>query len=520
MKNKGIFLFHISAILVLLLFVNASAYVPSKNHLIASKPPSDFVPGSTETVLEVPDLSGPAFFSEPDEMCGGSEVHERKYVELLRPDHPEFCSPMTPIVPSSKRMCMHKSTDFFDFDLRATARPLPANFDFSTYRWNALAIRAVENNIGAFSSDIKERFATYLSRSGKYLKMMKEILKEEGIPEDLVYLPIIESGFNVRAYSRSRAAGPWQFIAATAKRYGLKINWWVDERRDPVKSTRAAARYLKDLNEMFNSWSLALASYNAGENKVKRVLRRTRSNNIWELLLRTRHLRRETRNYIPKFIAARTIALDPDYFGFYDLQYLDEFAYDEVTLDSPLEIEAIAKCAGTTKAVIKDLNPELRRWSTPPNVRRYALRIPKGVKDEFLRKLAKMPKRERFDVRTYRVRAGDTVSRIARKTGVSARSIIAVNRLGRKALIRKGQKLILPVPMSYRSKPLPKNLPTVTLPSGIKAMKYKVRSGDTVSDIARKAGVSLEEIVRVNKLRNGSLIRTGQTLYLPVKKKR
>ena len=516
MKNKRIIPFHISVILVLLLFVSASAYIPSEDHLIMSKPPSDFVPGPTETALEVPDMSGSGFFvSEPDEMCGGSDVHERKQEELLRPDHPEFCSPETPIVPSSEKMCMNKSIDFFDFDLKATAKPLPANFDFSNYMWNPLANRAVEDNIEVFSGRIKERFETYLRRSGKYMGMMKEILKEEGVPEDIVYLPIIESGFNVRAYSRSKAAGPWQFIAGTAKRYGLKIDWWIDERRDPEKSTRAAARYLRDLNKMFDSWSLALASYNAGENKVKRLRRKSGSDDIWEFLLRTRHLRRETRNYIPKFIAARTIAMDPERFGFYDLQYLDEFTYDKVTLYSPLDIEAIAKCAGTTSAEIKDLNPELRRWSTPPNVRSYALRIPKGTKEEFIRKLAKMPKRKRYDVRVYRVRAGDTVSGIANKTGVSARSIIAVNKLGRKALIRRGQKLMLPVPLGYSPKPLPRDMPTVVLPSGMMVKKYKVRRGDTIYDLAAKAKVSAKEIIRINKLGNGSLIQPGQTLYLP-----
>lgn len=519
MKNKGTFLFLAAAMLVLFLSVPASASVPSGDLLIIGKPPSDFVPGPTEIFLEVPeDVSGPSFFaSRPDEMCAGSQGHDSGHVELLRPEPLELCSPLPRVLPVSKGICRQEVHDIFDIDHKPE-KPLSPNLDFSTYKWNSLALKSVERNIRAFSEDITVRFSKYLKRSARYLDMMKGILKEEGVPEELAYLPLIESGYNVRAYSRSRAAGLWQFIAGTAKRYRLKINWWVDERRDPVKSTRAAARYLKDLHRMFGSWSLALASYNAGENRVKRVLRRSRSDNVWDLLLRTRHLRRETRDYVPKFIAARTIALDPEYYGFYDLKYLDKFAYDEVTLDAPLDLEAIAKCAGTTRAAIKELNPELRRWSTPPNVRSYTLRIPNGTQDEFLRKLAKIPKRERFDVRAYRVKAGDTVSRIARKTGVPARSIIAVNKLGRKALIRKGQKLLLPVPLGYSSRPLPRDLPIVVLPGGIKARKYKVRRGDTVSDLAIKAGVPPEEIVRVNKLRNGSLIRTGQTLYLPIGK--
>jgi membrane-bound lytic murein transglycosylase D len=443
-------------------------------------------------------------------------------VTLLTTGPIEICStePLAEPETESAETCTYEIPGPFDFGLMdpGPARPMPASLEMSSYRFNVLALKAVERNIKVFTERIKGRFARYLGRSGRYMKMMRSILKEEGLPEDLAYLPIVESGFNVRAYSRSRASGPWQFIAGTGKRYGLKVNWWVDERRDPVKSTRAAARYLRDLHEMFDSWSLALAAYNAGENRVKKALRRARKKDIWGLI-KSRHLRMETRNYVPKFIAATLIASNPGEFGFDNVHYQEDLAYDEAVIKGPLTIDIIARCAGTTNSVIKELNPELRRWSTPPYAKKYTVRIPRGAKEKFFEKLAKIPPGKRLGLRAYRVRRGDTVSAIARKTGVSSRVIIAYNKLGRRALIRPGQKLLLPVPAGYSSGPLPKNLPKVTLPGGVTAREYRVRRGDTVSAIARKAGVSVREIIRLNKMRNKSFIKAGQRLLLPAAKK-
>src|SRR4030043_1244194 len=172
----------------------------------------------------------------------------------------------------------------------------------SDYSDNELAAAAVKRNITLFTEKIREKFSLWLSRSGKYIDLMKEILKEKDVPEEIVFLPLIESGFNPYAYSPARAAGYWQFIASTAKRYGLELNWWKDERRDPVKSTMAAANYLNDLYDMFGSWHLAMAAYNAGEGKILKALNRTKTADYWALL-NTRHIRRETKDYVPKFIA-------------------------------------------------------------------------------------------------------------------------------------------------------------------------------------------------------------------------
>ncbi|HLB24989.1 MAG TPA: lytic transglycosylase domain-containing protein, partial [Nitrospirota bacterium] len=186
----------------------------------------------------------------------------------------------------------------------------------------------IENSIRYFSVTVKKHFSRYLTRSGKYMDMMKSILRENYLPEDLVFLALIESGFNPKAYSWAKASGPWQFIKGTATRYGLKVNSWVDERRDPVKSTKAAAAYLRDLYGMFGSWPLAMASYNCGEGNVARAVNRNGTLDFWELH-KTRHLPSETKDYVPKFVAAKMIANDPEKYGFYDIEYDDPFEYEE-----------------------------------------------------------------------------------------------------------------------------------------------------------------------------------------------
>ncbi|GAB4424204.1 MAG: lytic transglycosylase domain-containing protein [Thermodesulfovibrionales bacterium] len=310
------------------------------------------------------------------------------------------------------------------------------------YASNPVAIKAVDRNISLFTDRIKERFSLWLQRSGKYLEMMKEILRAKSIPEDIAFLPLIESGFNPNAYSIARAVGPWQFIASTARRYGLKIDWWRDERRDPVKSTGAAADYLKDLYEMFGSWNLAMAAYNAGEGKILRALNRTKSDDYW-VLLKTRYIKRETKEYVPRFIAAKLIAANPKDYGFDDLDYHPPFEYDEVTLDRPLDLDAAARCSETTMDVIRELNPELRRWSTPPNVPSYVLRIPAGKRDIFMKNLSMIPEDERFSVAVHTIKRGETIKSIAKKAGVPVTVILELNSNSIRPL-KAGERIYLP----------------------------------------------------------------------------
>jgi membrane-bound lytic murein transglycosylase D len=308
---------------------------------------------------------------------------------------------------------------------------------------NPVATRAVDRSIWLFTERIKEKFSLWLSRSGRYLDMMREILKAKNIPEDIAFLSLIESGFNPNAYSVAKAVGPWQFIAATAKRYGLKIDWWRDERRDPVKSTKAAANYLRDLYEMFGSWNLAMAAYNAGEGKILKAVNRSRSDDYWALL-NTQYIKKETKEYVPHFMAAKLIASNPDDYGFVDLNYHPPLQYDEVVLDKPVDLDIAAQSAETSLEVIRELNPELRRWSTPPHVSPYILRIPYGKKESFLANLSAVPEEERFSVATYTVKKGDTLKKVSNTTGIPVNVILELNDdKGLKSLVA-GEKLCLP----------------------------------------------------------------------------
>jgi membrane-bound lytic murein transglycosylase D len=313
----------------------------------------------------------------------------------------------------------------------------------SDYSSNDVALKAVEKNVSLFSEKIRERFSVWLSRSGQYLELMKKILKERNVPEEIVFLPLIESGFNPYAYSPARAAGYWQFIASTAKKYGLAITWWKDERRDPVKSTVAAANYLNDLYQMFGSWNLAMAAYNAGEGKILKALNRTKTDDYWSLL-GTNQIKKETKDYVPKFIAASLIANSPETYGFDNLEYNPPLNYETVTLASPVDLDVAADCAGTSVEVIKELNPELKRWCTPPDAREYSLRIPDGKKEIFLDNLSQVPEGKRFTVDIYTARKGDTLKGISRRSGIPVQAILDLNDMEKIIPLKAGIKIYLP----------------------------------------------------------------------------
>lgn len=315
--------------------------------------------------------------------------------------------------------------------------------------YNRTANEAIKKNVTFFSDKIKERFSIWLVRSGKYLELMKGILKEQNVPEDMVFLPLIESGFNANAYSTARAVGYWQFIASTAKNYGLEINWWKDERKDPVKSTIAAANYLKDLYRMFGSWNLAMAAYNAGEGKILRALNKSKSDDYWALL-DTQYIRNETKNYVPKFIAASMIANSPENFGFNNLEYHTPMNYDLATIKTPVDLDIAAECAETSIEIIRELNPELRRWCTPPDMPEYTLRIPQGKKEVFLENLSRVPEENRVTVDSYIVKKGDTFQTVSKKTGVPVQVILDLNDMEKIMPLKAGTKIDLPPKEKYK----------------------------------------------------------------------
>ncbi len=243
----------------------------------------------------------------------------------------------------------------------------------------SLADSRVAAQIEYFSTTGKPGFQNWLDHSTRFLPLMKEIFRENDLPEDLVYVAMIESGLRMNAVSRSQAVGPWQFMSITAKTYGLKIDRWIDERRDPVKSTQAAAAYLRDLYKHFGSWRLALASYNAGEGRISRALFRSQDNDLPDLYEST-ILRRETRNYVPRLLAAILIARDPEIYGFV-VKNARVFSYDEVQIDESTDLGDIAALIGCTYEDLRDLNPELETRMSPPYVNQYALRLPAGTRE-------------------------------------------------------------------------------------------------------------------------------------------
>jgi len=237
----------------------------------------------------------------------------------------------------------------------------------------------VDDFVTQFQTNLRGFYSGALLRSARYVPRMSSILQKKGVPQELAYLPLIESGYRVHAVSRAGAVGPWQLIPGTGRRYGLRIDRYVDERRDPVKSTHAAAQYLKDLHEMFGDWHLSLAAYNTGEMNIVRILERRRADTFWEMSERG-YLYRETSNFVPEFLAALQIAVSPEAYGF-EAPSETPFQYDVVHVDRSLTLATVARLSGTSTETIKELNPALHRGVVPPSG--YSVRVPKGMKEDF-----------------------------------------------------------------------------------------------------------------------------------------
>jgi membrane-bound lytic murein transglycosylase D len=360
-----------------------------------------------------------------------------------------------------------------------------------------------------------------LRRSGRYSQRMQQILREEGLPENLVYLALIESGFNPHAYSSARAMGIWQFIPATGRRYGLVINWWIDERRDLEKSTRAAAHYLKNLYELFDDWYLAAAAYNAGEGKLQRAIRKYDSTCFWDLS-RYRYLRRETKNYVPRFLAALTIAENPEQYGFAGIQLDAPLLYETTTVPDATDLAVIAKGCGKSLSLLNKLNPQLRRGCTPPDYPDYEVKIPLGTKESFLAYYHQLDPKKRLTFRRHRIKRNETLSHIALQYDISVNSIVAMNRLKSRHSIREGKSLIIPLPASYKvAKNRSRTRKPVRLPDlseqGFRKVVHVVEKGDSLWLIGKRYGVSTSSLRRWNGKYRSSRIRPGQRIFVWVK---
>lgn len=389
----------------------------------------------------------------------------------------------------------------------------------------------VEYFLEYFQTTHRKPFTLWLQRSGRYIPMMREHLRANGLPEDLVYMALIESGFNPKAYSRRRASGPWQFISRTGQKYGLKVDWWIDERRDPEKSTIAAARHLKDLYDQFSCWYLAAAGYNAGAGKISRAIKRYQTEDFWELI-KHRYLKRETKNYVPKMIAAALIAKEPEKYGFADITYDEPIRSEKVTVPDATDLRVISRCCEVEYEVIKALNPELRRWCTPPHHPNYEVKIPEGKTETFVQNFAQLKPSERITFRRHYVRQGDTLSHIARRYGTGVSAIMQMNRIRSPRHLRAGTSIIIPIPAdkalsseikTKKAEITPKEAAPKRILEEDKGLfaeiRYVVKEGDTLWDIALLYDLRVEDIRRWNNIR-GNIIHPEDELVLRISKKR
>ncbi|HUR35854.1 MAG TPA: transglycosylase SLT domain-containing protein [Vicinamibacterales bacterium] len=368
-----------------------------------------------------------------------------------------------------------------------------------------------------------------MRRGSKYLPMIQNVFRAEGLPLDLAYVPLVESAFNPNALSRAQAKGVWQFMRGTGVENGLRQDWYIDERSDPEKATVAAAKYLNTLAGMFNGdWHLALASYNGGPGRLQKAMKAGRASDFWDLAAKPRILPRETRDYVPMILAAIVIARNPAQYGF-EFESEAPHTYETLTLDRPVDLRRIAEWADTTISQIQTLNPELRRWTTPIRDDEYTLKVPVGTADVVKAKLVDTSTAGLASLRWYTVKRGDTLATIARTLRVSRADLAAANYLKATSRVTPGSKLMVPhestVLMAARAdRPAPATesralvadavVPAVAASGGQRVkVSYRVKRGDTLATIARAFGTTVNALKTWNRL-PGSRIAAGDRLTI------
>ena len=408
----------------------------------------------------------------------------------------------------------------------ATASPeVSYDIDVATYGNH----KRVQYYLDFFQGAARDRFSVWLQRLPRYEPMIRAKLKENGLPEDMVYLALIESGFSNSAVSRARAAGMWQFIKGTAKLYGLRVDSWVDERRDPIRATDAAARHLADLRDRFGSMYLAAAAYNAGAGKVDRGLRRLGDDEdedednpdaAFFRLYDTRFLRRETKDYVPKLIAAALIAKQPEKYGFEKVTDVAPLSYDSIVVPDATGLDVVARLADTSVAAIRDLNPEYIRLVTPPK-QQSVVRVPAGEGDLVTARYAALAPRDRVSFVEHTVARGQTVATIGRLYHVSPRLIADANPGVRITRLRPGSRLLIPtsfVPKEVDPPAEPRRSRRLVAASGATSsttIRYRVRSGESLWTIADDYGTSVKRLRTLNALASDEVLKAGQMIRVP-----
>jgi membrane-bound lytic murein transglycosylase D len=415
---------------------------------------------------------------------------------------------------------------------------------------NARVISYVE----LFSGRLKGYLEEGLSRGARYLPMIQEVFRAEGLPLDLAYVPLVESAFKPSALSRAKARGIWQFMSGTGIENGLQHDWYIDERADPEKATRAAAKYLKSLYDQFGDWHLALASYNGGPGRVQRSMKRSGRDDFWDISASSRYLPRETRNYVPLILAAIVVARNPVQYGL-DIAPVVEPLTDVVRLSAPADLRRIAEWIDVPVQVLQDMNPELRRWTTPVRMTDYDLTVPMGKAEVLSSRLAEATPEELAPLNRYTVRKGETIATIARQLKVKRADLAQANYLSERSRIATGQQLVIPraptlllaandrgdgeaddtlavktetgrddpepvatAPVRRAAAPRPAAARTVAsrAPAEPSRIVHRVKSGETLFSIAQKYNTSVTAVRQSNRLR-GNTIKVGQRLTIAVK---
>jgi len=361
-----------------------------------------------------------------------------------------------------------------------------------------------------FQTRLRKEFEAGLKRSGMYLPMIKKVFREAGIPEDLAYMAHQESAFKNTAYSRARAKGMWQFMSFTGRKYGLRRDIWVDERSDFEKAPRAAAEYLKYNYSLFGDWYLAMAAYNAGEGKIGRAIKRSGSRDFWTIA-KTRHIRRETKNYIPAILASILIDKSPEAYGF-KTKIDPILEWDTLDLDKPTDLQVIADATGATVKEIRFLNPELRGLMTPPNVSTYRVRVPPGTREVLAAKLDSLTDEERLRWARHVLQPGESLGKLSKDYNVPLRAILDANPNAARRQRRLSPGTIINIPLSG-GLPGMQQARREDRPSYEKGERvvHRVRRGDTLHRIASKYRTNVSNLKEWNSL-NGSLIRPGQRI--------
>lgn len=381
--------------------------------------------------------------------------------------------------------------------------------------------KEVEGWVKHFTGPARKHFEIYLQRMERMIPVIQPRLRAANMPEDLIYLAMIESGFSSHAVSWAGAAGPWQFMRSTGRLFGLKSEWWYDERRDPVKATEGAIKYLGRLHDEFGDWQLACAAYNSGEGRIRKAIQRLGTNDFFTIARNRHALRRETKDYVPKMMAAAIIGKNAELFGF-KTPKPDPFWTQTETVEIPRaeKLKTIADLSGIDRDALLELNPELLRCCTPPKVGHYTLRVPKG--EGVARLVAAIDAGEigRYrDFKRHTIRRGDSLYVIARKYNVPVNAILSMNDVRNHRALKPGAEVIIPGPALRPERSLASVGATkrkVRAPQGTRHVTYVVRQGDTLYDISRRYSVSVDQIKRWNSVHRAKNLRPGARLTLYV----